>query len=356
MKMLKTFTIFSAFCFMSLSLMAQVSEGLQAYAKKESGNALTIMVEGQAKNVAEVMNRKLKAETNTKGKTMRGIKRLSGGMKTFTASRYGSISSSSMDYTYRVEKAKGTKDHSVVHFWISTGNNNFIDSGSYPDEIDAATEMLEGLQHEVAVYEFELMIEEQEKVASNAVKTHDKLVKDSIKLQDQLAKILDQIEQNKSDRATQLLTIADEEQKLADFRVEFDELVNGPSMEMDIEEVARQESPEEIEEAVEELMEEKATKAKKEKEKEGNEEEDSDMQLMRTQTTYDLMLLDAGDSKFNVIKEVKSLTGLSMREAKELVDAASSDTPIVVSKGISMEEAEVMKEILEEAGAKVEIQ
>lgn len=334
--------------------MAQVSEGLQAFAKKESGNALTIMLEGQAKNVAEVMNRKLKVETNSKGKTMRGIKSLSGGMKTFSAARYGSISSSTMDYTYRVEKAKGTKDHSVVHFWISSGNNNFIDSGSYPDEIDAATEMLEGLQHEVAVYEFELMIEEQEKVASNAVKTHDKLVKDSIKLEGQLAKILQNIEQNKADRANQLQTIANEEQKLADFRLEFDELVNGPSMEMDIEEVARQESPEEIEEAVEELMEEKATKPKKKKE--GNEDEDSDMQLMRTQTSYNLMLLDAGDSKFNVIKEVKSLTGLSMREAKELVDGASADTPMVVSKGISRDEAEVMKEILEEAGAKVKIQ
>ncbi|MEM6805791.1 MAG: ribosomal protein L7/L12 [Bacteroidota bacterium] len=339
---------------MSLSLMAQVSEGLQAFAKKESGNALTIMVEGQAKNVAEVMNRKLKAETNSKGKAMRGIKSLSGGMKTFTAARFGSISSSSMDYTYRVEKAKGTKDHSVVHFWISSGNNNFVDSGSYPDEIDAATAMLEGLQHEVAVYEFELMIEEQEKVASNAVKTYDKMVKDSIKLQDQLTKIQNQIEQNKTDRATQLIAIADEEQKLADFRVEFVELKNGPSMVMDIEEVARQESPEEIEEAVEEIMEEKETRAKK-KEKEGN-EEDMEMQLMRTQSTFDLMLLDAGDSKFNVIKEVKSLTGLSMREAKELVDAASSDTPATISKGISKEEAEVMKEILEEAGAKVEIQ
>ncbi|MEL6252707.1 MAG: ribosomal protein L7/L12 [Bacteroidota bacterium] len=351
--MLKSFSLISALLILTTTLMAQVSEGVQAFAKKESGNALTITLEGQPKNVAEVLNRKFKAETNSKGKAMRGLKTLGGGMKTFTGVRYSAISSATMDYTYRVEKAKGTKDHSVVHIWMSTGNNNFIDSGSYPDEIDYAVEMMEGLQHEVSVYEFELMIDEQEKVASNAVKTHDKLVKDSIKLEDQLAKLLDQIEQNKADRAAQLITISQEEQKLADFRIDFEELKTGirPEEEINIDEVARKAEMEDASEQMEEMKEEKTknVEEKKEKNKEGNNRE-----LYRSQESFDIMLLDAGDSKFNVIKEIKSITGLSMGEAKKMVDELE-EGPVAIKKGISADEAEVLKEILEEAGARVEI-
>ncbi|MDW3646288.1 MAG: ribosomal protein L7/L12 [Bacteroidia bacterium] len=353
MKMLKSLTLISALLILTTALMAQVSEGVQAYAKKESGNALTITLEGQPKNVAEVLNRKFKAETNSKGKAMRGIKSLSGGMKTFTGVRYSAISGSTMDYTYRVEKAKGTKDHSVVHIWMSTGNNNFIDSGSYPDEIDYAMDMMEGLQHEVSVYEFELMIEEQEKVASNAVKTHDRLVKDSIKLEDQLAKLLDQIEQNKADRAAQLIAISQEEQKLADFRVDFEELRTGirPEESINIDEVARKDEMERTTDEVEEMKEEKTKKVESNKEKN---KEDNSRELYRSQESFEVMLLDAGDSKFNVIKEIKSITGMSMGEAKKMVDGLE-DGPVTIKKGISADEAEVLKEILEEAGAKVEI-
>ncbi|MEM8887006.1 MAG: ribosomal protein L7/L12 [Bacteroidota bacterium] len=353
MKMLKSLTLISALLILTTTLMAQVSEGVQAFAKKESGNALTMTVEGQPKNVAEVLNRKFKAETNSKGKAVRGLKTLGGGMKTFEGVRYSAISSSVMDYTYRVEKAKGTKDHSVIHIWMSTGNNNFIDSGSYPDEVDYAVEMMEGLQHEVSVYEFELMIEEQEKVATNAVKTHDKLVKDSIKLEDQLAKLLDQIEQNKADRAAQLITISQEEQKLADFRVDFEELRTGirPEEAINIDEVARKDEMDRTVEEMEEVKEEKMEKAetKKKKNEEGNNRE-----LYRSQGSFDIMLLDAGDSKFNVIKELKSITGMSMGEAKKLVDGLEYG-PVAVKKGVSADEAEVLKEILEEAGAQVEI-
>ena len=68
-------------------------------------------------------------------------------------------------------------------------------------------------------------------------------------------------------------------------------------------------------------------------------------------TSFDVVLLEAGAAKLGVVKLVKDLTGLGLKEAKELVDGA----PKPVKEGISKEEAESMKKALEEAGAKVEV-
>ena len=69
------------------------------------------------------------------------------------------------------------------------------------------------------------------------------------------------------------------------------------------------------------------------------------------QTEFDVILADAGSSKINVIKVVRELTGLGLKEAKDLVDGA----PKAVKTGVSKEDAEATKAKLEEAGAKVEI-
>lgn len=68
-------------------------------------------------------------------------------------------------------------------------------------------------------------------------------------------------------------------------------------------------------------------------------------------TSFDVILADAGAQKLGVVKVVKELTGLGLKEAKDLVDQA----PKPVKQGISKEEAESIKKALEEAGAKVEI-
>ena len=68
-------------------------------------------------------------------------------------------------------------------------------------------------------------------------------------------------------------------------------------------------------------------------------------------TTFDVILVEAGAAKLGVVKIVKDLTGLGLKEAKDLVDGA----PKPLKEGISKEEAETMKKQLEEAGAKVEI-
>ena len=69
------------------------------------------------------------------------------------------------------------------------------------------------------------------------------------------------------------------------------------------------------------------------------------------QTEFDVMLMDAGSGKIGVIKVVRELTGLGLKEAKELVDNA----PKAVKTGVSKEDAEATKAKLEEAGATVEL-
>ena len=69
------------------------------------------------------------------------------------------------------------------------------------------------------------------------------------------------------------------------------------------------------------------------------------------QTEFDVILTDAGAGKINVIKVVRELTGLGLKEAKELVDNA----PKAIKTGVSKDEADSVKAKLEEAGAKVEV-
>ena len=69
------------------------------------------------------------------------------------------------------------------------------------------------------------------------------------------------------------------------------------------------------------------------------------------QTAFDVILKEAGGAKLAVVKLVKDLTGLGLKEAKDLVDGA----PKEVKTGVSKEEAETMKKQLEEAGAVVEV-
>ncbi len=69
------------------------------------------------------------------------------------------------------------------------------------------------------------------------------------------------------------------------------------------------------------------------------------------QTAFDVILLAAGDKKIQVIKEVRAITGLGLKEAKDVVDGA----PQAVKAGIPRDEADKIKAQLEEAGASVEI-
>jgi large subunit ribosomal protein L7/L12 len=68
-------------------------------------------------------------------------------------------------------------------------------------------------------------------------------------------------------------------------------------------------------------------------------------------TEFEVVLTSAGESKINVIKEVRAITGLGLKEAKDLVEGA----PKAVKEGVSKKDAEEMKKKLEAVGAKVEL-
>ncbi|HPW45388.1 MAG TPA: 50S ribosomal protein L7/L12 [bacterium] len=74
-------------------------------------------------------------------------------------------------------------------------------------------------------------------------------------------------------------------------------------------------------------------------------------EAVEEKTEFNVVLADAGANKINTIKEVRAITGLGLKEAKDLVEGA----PKVVKEGVTKEEAEEMKKKLEAAGAKVEI-
>ena len=74
-------------------------------------------------------------------------------------------------------------------------------------------------------------------------------------------------------------------------------------------------------------------------------------EAVEEQTEFDVVLVSAGEKKVNVIKAVREITGLGLKEAKGMVDGA----PATVKEGASKEEAEAAKAKLEEAGATVEL-
>ena len=69
------------------------------------------------------------------------------------------------------------------------------------------------------------------------------------------------------------------------------------------------------------------------------------------QTAFDVVLTEAGANKINVIKEVRAITNLGLKEAKDLVEGA----PKTVKEGVNKDEAEQIKKKLEDAGAKVQV-
>jgi large subunit ribosomal protein L7/L12 len=73
--------------------------------------------------------------------------------------------------------------------------------------------------------------------------------------------------------------------------------------------------------------------------------------VVAEKSSFDVILTSAGQAKLQVVKVVKEMTGLGLKEAKDIVDAA----PKAVKEGVSKEEAEALKAQLEEAGAEVEL-
>lgn len=243
--------LFLALCLSFTQTSAQeVTEGQREFMKKSTANGLTIVVEGELKNVDHVMNELVNRGTGVRGKNAKGF-------RLHPNARFAEISNATMDVYYNVERAsKTTPPQTRVTVFLSSGNDNFMDSGTHPDEIANATSFLENLQYEITKYELALSVEAQEKLIEKEIKNHDKMVGDSISLQQKLAETVESIENNKVARANQLVKIEEERQRLINIqqtlaRIEQhglealeDESVE--SMEKEMENVSRQPTEESI--------------------------------------------------------------------------------------------------------------
>jgi len=196
-------------------LAQQVIEGQQPFRKKESANALYVEIEGQRKNIEDIMEEKFKVKTGKRSKNDKGV-------RMYESARVPVISASTMNYYYDVEEVKGSKNRSVVRLFIDTGPKNFLNSAENPSEMLAAREIMENLQYETTVYEFELAIKEQQGILEKAEKEYASLETDSVKLEETLQETLADIEKNKADRKNQKFTLEEEYSRLDALREEME--------------------------------------------------------------------------------------------------------------------------------------
>lgn len=235
------FFLFSFFLTFFLSTISaqNITEGTANFSRKISGNALSITVQGQPKNVTTVLDQKFLAGTGSKGKNK-------GGMRTYEGARFRTLSTSTLDMYYKVEKAsRSDANNSRVHLFLSAGNYNFLNSNKYPDEMRGAREILEGLQLDVTIYELELAMDEQGKVIDKEIRNHERMVKDSVDLEVKLAETQTAIEENKVDRANQLIKIDEERNRLMDFKKELHRLKTGEALPEDSDEAEFEDGKEE---------------------------------------------------------------------------------------------------------------
>lgn len=216
-KSIFTFTLI-LFWGMSGLLAQEVHETSRKFMKKSAGNALSIVIQGQPKNVEHVLNDLFKSQTGNKGKTSKGV-------TAFEGSVFRRISSGTMDYYFEVEKpSKGDEIHSRVSLFIAEGNQNFISSSTHPEQMKAAKTFMKGLEMDVKKYEFQVAIDDQTKLIEKEEKNYEKMYQDSLKLETKLAETLQALEEIKVNRASQKVKIAEEKDRLVEFRTELGRL------------------------------------------------------------------------------------------------------------------------------------
>jgi len=221
MKVNQLFSIIFFLLFSPFFLSAQtVVEGIEELNRKQSGNALTVTIEGQVENVEKVMEQLFESGSGEKVRKKSGAYQVEG-------ARLGEISGKTLDYYYTVEKPnRGDKIHSKVSLFISTGNNNFVNSEEFPRVMESAEEMLQGLQLLVRIYEMELLIEEQEKMIGKEEKQYERLQEDSVKLEEIILNTEAQLQENKAEQADQRSRISTERDRLQAFLLQLDQLRN----------------------------------------------------------------------------------------------------------------------------------
>ncbi len=194
-----------------------VFEGVQSFMRNEEGNALSVDLMGQKKNIEDVLEKKFKMKTGMKSRSRKGV-------KAFEMARMLDISSRQLDYYYTVENKKGINNTYTVRLFIKDGNK-FLNTETYPEEVDAAREILENLQYETTVYEFELAINEQHEILNEVIENHRKMVEDSIKLDAKMDDLLKDMENSRNELQEQIVKIEQERLRLEAFKEEMDEYI-----------------------------------------------------------------------------------------------------------------------------------
>ncbi|MEM7371743.1 MAG: hypothetical protein AAF587_24215 [Bacteroidota bacterium] len=190
--MKRTLTLIFSLVFALTLVQAQQSqeivEGSFPFHKKmaSKANGLAIIIQGKPTDVEEVMERVFRAELQS-GK----LKSMKQGVMGMESARIARMSERTLDYFYKVEGTSNTLDGPTkVSLFLSAGNNNFLDSDKYPEEMAAAKRMLKELQSKVEGYELELAIAAQEAAVKAALKEQA----DYIKERDELLKKQESLE------------------------------------------------------------------------------------------------------------------------------------------------------------------
>lgn len=155
---------------------ADVIEGKFPFHKKMAAqaNGLAVIIEGSAEEVQEVMERVFLSELES-GK----LKNMKQGIMGVESAKMARMSERTLDYYYRIEPvAAQVQGPTKVSLFLSAGNNNFLDSDKYPEEMAAAKTMLQELQSKVEGYQLELAIEAQEARVKSALKEQEDYIKE----------------------------------------------------------------------------------------------------------------------------------------------------------------------------------
>lgn len=186
---------------------AQKAEfSVQPFAAKTTQPAITLIMEGQPKNVAEVLTRKIEKASGVK------VQSYKGNIDVFPAAKVAEISPSAVfDIYFRVEKpSKEDTKNSRVTMFLSLGNEtNFVTQDKYASEIANASAMLEKMVAEVRIYELQLAAELQAKVIAEEEAKQRELEKAMTLLEKKKADILQEIETNRASQEKQKSVVAE---------------------------------------------------------------------------------------------------------------------------------------------------
>ncbi|MBX7240194.1 MAG: hypothetical protein K1X92_00500 [Bacteroidia bacterium] len=186
--------------------------------KEPPVNAIQLTLPGNYKNVSAVLDEKFKAATKSKGKNDKDLTVFSGVV-------FPEISGQTMDYFYRVDRAaKGDDLNSTITLFMSLGNNNFVKSDKYPQEVANAKNLLDKMKRATKIYELDIALKDQLKVVKDNEEKLVSLGDQQKALEKKIQEINDEIAKNKKAQGEQEKAIQAEKGKATAIESEIETL------------------------------------------------------------------------------------------------------------------------------------